>query len=156
MSKNDNERVTNRILLSMTIGFLALIVMYYLNAALVSGFFVPNITFWIFFGIFIICMGLMLWKYIEVIKKFNLNFFHAYVQNERARMFANFALFFLISAAISLIMLYVGYKKVMPVIAWGVGVYVVVLIIASSIYTAIIDKKRKASKISAKAEKKLK
>jgi len=151
MSNNTNERVTNRILLSMTFGFLALIIMYYLYHALLSNFFTPMATFWIFCGVFIVCMGIMLWKYFEVARKFNLGAIDAYVKNERARMFANFALFFIICAVISLVMLYVGFRTVMPVVAWGIGIYIVALIIGSSIYSAILEKKKKASKISSKA-----
>lgn len=151
MTKQEQERITNRILISMAMGFGFLIMMYYLYGALASAMLRPAPTFWTICGLFVVGIAIMLWKYMGEAKKQELSFAEGYKKDLKARMFANFAIFFAIGAILSVVTLYGGYRTMMKIIAWGIGGYIVLLIIGSYIYQAMVEKKAKKVKISAKA-----
>lgn len=152
MTKQEQERSINRVLLTMAIAFGALIGMYYLYA-LVR----PNNppVFWVLCGIFVVCTGIMAWMSAKKSKSVGLGFGEGYKKNLKARFYANFGIFFVVCAILNAVCaLTPNLKTTMIVIAWAIGIYTVGLIIFSSVHQKIVEKREKKQKISAKAAKK--
>ena len=78
MTKQEQERITNRILISLAMGFGFLIMMYYLYGALASAMLRPAPTFWTICGLFVVGIAIMLWKYMGEAKKQELSFAEGY------------------------------------------------------------------------------
>lgn len=152
MTKQEQERSINRILLTMAIAFVALIGMYYLYA-LVRPQNPP--VFWVLCGIFIVCAVIMAVLSSKKSKSVGLGFAEGYKKNLKARFYANFGIFFVVCAVLNAVCaLTPNLKLTMIVIAWAIGIYTVALIMGSSIYQHVNEKREKKKKISAKAAKK--
>lgn len=152
MTKQEQERSTNRILLTMAIAFGALIGMYYLYA-LVRPHNPP--VFWVLCGLFVVCAGVMFGLAMNRSKQVGLGLVEGYKKNLKARFHANFAIFFLVCAALNVVCaLSSNLKQVMVIIAWAICIYTIALIIFSSIHQHIVGKREKKKKISAKAAQK--
>lgn len=147
------ERSLNRILITMAIAFGALVGMYYLYA-LVRPANAP--VFWTLCGVFAALAVLMAVLSSKKSKLAGFGFAEGYRKDLKARSRANFGIFFVVCAVLCAVCAVTpNLKMTMIVIAWAIGIYTVALIIFSSIYQKIEEKKAKQKKMSAKAAKKL-
>ncbi|MDY6314724.1 MAG: hypothetical protein SPL89_06080 [Clostridia bacterium] len=157
MNKKSQERMTNRIMLTMSVSFVAAIAMYYLYGAIGNNILKPLPTFVTAAAIFVIFAAVMMVCGIKEAKKLNLGIVQGYKDNLKARLYFNFEIFGIVAAILSLVIYFVGngsisgYKKVMIVIAVAMLVYNIVLIAATFIYEALQKKKAKEARISRKA-----
>lgn len=151
MTKKEQERLINRILLTMTIGFCFEILMYYMHGSLANGWISPIATFWTMFGVFAAAFVILAVVYVVCCKNNQVSLIRGYRENLKIRSLGNFQLLSIVCATLSLVCLFVGYGKVMPIIAWGIGGYIVVLIAISMIYQSIMNKRVKTAKVSKKA-----
>ncbi len=169
MDKKLQERMTNRIMLTIAISFVACIAMYYLYGAIGNSVFSPIGAFVTIAVLFVACAVLMMVLGMKEGKKLNLGIADAYKTNLKARLYFNFEIFFIVSAVLSLVIYFVGkalrgagytatmasgYSHVMVAIAIAVLVYNVALIVATFVWQSKQIKKAKASKISKKASAK--
>lgn len=157
MNKKSQERMTNRIMLTMSISFVAAIAMYYLYGAIGNNILKPLPTFVTAAAIFVIFAAVMMVCGIKQAKKLNLGIVQGYKDDLKARLYFNFEIFGIVAAILSLVIYFAGngtiagYKKVMIVIAVAMLVYNIVLIAATFIYEALQKKKAKEARISRKA-----
>ncbi len=157
MNKKSQERMTNRIMLTMSISFLAAIAMYYLYGAIGNNILKPLPTFITAAAIFVVFAIIMMICGIKESKKLNLGIVQGYKDNLKARLYFNFEIFGIVAAILSLVIYFAGngsiagYKKVMIVIAVAMLVYNIALIVATFIYEAVQKKKIKDARISKKA-----
>lgn len=149
--------MTNRIMLTMSISFVAAIAMYYLYGAIGNNILKPLPTFVTAAAIFVIFAAVMMVCGIKQAKKLNLGIVQGYKDDLKARLYFNFEIFGIVAAILSLVIYFAGngtiagYKKVMIVIAVAMLVYNIVLIAATFIYEALQKKKAKEARISRKA-----
>ena len=149
--------MTNRIMLTMSVSFVAAIAMYYLYGAIGNNILKPLPTFVTAAAIFVIFAAVMMVCGIKEAKKLNLGIVQGYKDNLKARLYFNFEIFGIVAAILSLVIYFAGngniagYKKVMIVIAVAMLVYNIVLIAATFIYEALQKKKAKETRISRKA-----
>ncbi len=152
MTKQNQERSINRILITIAIAFGALVGMYYLYALVRPA---NDPVFWVLGGLFVAVAVLMAVLSAKKSKKSGLSFAEGYKKDVKARLKANFGIFFVVCAALCAVCaLTPDLKKTMIVIAWAIGVYTVALILISSIAQKVAERKEKKKKISAKAAKK--
>ena len=171
MDKKQQERMTNRVMLNMAIGFVACVAMYYIYGAIGNNIFNPTATFITIAAIFVILAGLMMFKGVKESKKLNLGIVDGYKENLKARLYFNFEIFFIAAAIISLVINFVGaawkkagihpmtesatvasgYADIMAIIAIAIAVYIVALIAWTFIYQAMQKNKAKQARISKKA-----
>ena len=152
MTKQDQERSINRILITMAIAFGALVGMYYLYALVRPA---NDPVFWTLCGLFVIAAVVMVVLSSKKSKSVGLSFAEGYKKDLKARLKANFGIFFAVCAVLCAVCaLTPDLKTTMIVIAWAIGIYTVALIIVSSIWQKIEERKEKQKKISAKAAKK--
>lgn len=149
--------MTNRIMLTMSISFVAAIAMYYLYGAIGNGILKPLPTFVTAAAIFVVFAAVMMICGIKEAKKLNLGIVQGYKDNLKARLYFNFEIFGIVAAILSLVIYFAGngstpgYKKVMIIVATAILVYNVVLIAVTFIYEAVQKKKAKNARISRKA-----
>ena len=152
MTKQNQERSINRILITMAIAFGAWVGMYYLYALTAPA---NDPVFWVLCGLFAVAAVLMAVLSAKKSKSVSLGFAEGYKKNLKARFKANFGIFFAVCAVLCAVCaLTPDLKTTMIVIAWAIGIYTVALIVVSSIIQKVAESKEKKKKISAKAAKK--
>ncbi len=152
MTKQNQERSINRILITMAIAFGALVGMYYLYA-LTAPANAP--VFWALCGLFAVLAVVMAVLSAKKSKAAGFGFAEGYKKDLKARLKANFGIFFVVCAILcGLCALTPNLKTTMIVIAWAIGIYTVALIVVSSVIEKVAEVKEKKKKISAKAAKK--
>lgn len=174
MDKKQQERMTNRVMLTMAIGFVACVAMYYIYGAIGNNIFNPTVTYITLAAIFVILAAVMMVMGMKESKKLNLSIVEGYKENLKARLYFNFEIFFIVSAIVSLIINFVGgamkakglhpmtenatvasgYADVMIIVAILIAVYIVAIIAWTFIYQAMQKKKAKLARISKKASAK--
>ena len=95
MNKKQQERMTNRVMLSMAIGFVACVAMYYIYGAIGNNIFNPTATFLTIAALFVVIAALMMFKGIKESKKLNQGIVEGYKENLKARLYFNFEIFFI-------------------------------------------------------------
>lgn len=152
--------MTNRIMLTMSVSFIAAIAMYYIYGAIGNNILKPLPTFITAAAIFVIFAVVMMIFGIKEAKKLNLGIVSGYKENLKARLYFNFEIFGIVAAILSLVIYFagssaqnqiLGYRNAMIVIAVAMLVYNIVLIVATFIYESVQNKKTKSSRISKKA-----
>lgn len=152
MTKQEQERSINRILITMAIAFGALVGMYYLYALVRPA---NDPVFWTLCGLFLVAAVLMAVLSSKKSKSVGLSFMEGYKKDLKARSKANFGIFFVVCAVLCAVCaLTPNLKTTMVVIAWAIGVYTVALIIVSSVMQKVAESKVKKQKISKKAAQK--
>ncbi len=152
MTKQEQERSINRILITMAIAFGALVGMYYLYALVAPA---NDPVFWVLCGLFVVAAAVMVILSAKKSKSVGVSFAEGYKKDLKARFKANFGIFFVVCAILCAVCaLTPDLKTTMLVIAWAIGIYTVALIIFSSIMQKVAERKEKKKKISAKAAKK--
>lgn len=166
MDKKTQERMTNRIMLTISISFAACIVMYYLYGAIGNNIFNPAATFITAAVISVLAAVLMMVKGLKESKKLNLGMVDGYKQSLKARLYFNFEIMFVVAAILSLVIYFggsawraagntthmaSGYSDIMVIIGYVLLVYNVALIIWTFAVQAIAKKKVKQARLSKKA-----
>ncbi len=166
MDKKTQERMTNRIMLTMAISFVACVAMYYIYGAIGNSIFNPAATFITLAALFVVCAVLMMVLGMKESKKLNLGMAEGYKQSLKARLYFNFEIFFIASAVLSLVIwlagsawrksgatttIASGYSNVMVVLAVLILVYNIALIIWTYAVQAIAKKKVREARMSKKA-----
>lgn len=166
MDKKTQERMTNRIMITLGISFAVCIIMYYLYGTIGNGIFNPAATFITGAVIFVALAALMMVKGLKESKKLNLGMVDGYKQSLKARLYFNFEITFVVAAILSLVIYFggaawraagnaanmaSGYSDIMFIIGVALAIYNVALIVWTCIYQAIEKKKTKQVRLSKKA-----
>ena len=166
MDKKQQERMTNRIMLTMAISFVACVAMYYIYGAIGNSIFNPVATFITLAIIFVLCAAGMMLLGMKESKKLNLGIVDGYKESLKARLYFNFEIFFVAAAIISLVIYFAGaawrnagatstmasgYSNVMVIVAVLALIYNIALIAWTYTVQAIAKKKAKENRMSKKA-----